>query len=315
MAKRLTVSEKEQISKSFINGESVISLSQKFNFSKLTIIRNLKNTLGDEKYQYFNKINNSKENKNNFISHDSRYDSNTTPKNNSSETINSSTNSIKEGLFTEVPFVEISPLGFEIDSLPQKELASVPLDKMEFPKVLYMIVDKNIELEIKFLKDYPEWDFLPKEDLNRKTIVLHHDLKAAKRLCKKDEKVIKVPNTNVFKIVAPILNSRGISRIIFNDQLIALWIYFLLNKLFIDKIFPSIDPLIKLAPIIKLTGNWIVSLTKKLTFDLLELFWIPIIKNKNNIVLKVIGKNMFFMILKIYLKAIFISINHKLPFF
>ena len=222
MAKRLTVSEKEQISKSFINGESVISLSQKFNFSKLTIIRNLKNNLGDEKYQYFNKINNSNENKNNFISHKSRYDSNTTPKNNSSETINSSTNSIKEELFTEVPFVEISPLGFEIDSLPQKELASVPLDKMEFPKVLYMIVDKNIELEIKFLKDYPEWDFLPKEDLNRKTIVLHHDLKAAKRLCKKDEKVIKVPNTNVFKIVAPILNSRGISRIIFNDQLIAL---------------------------------------------------------------------------------------------
>ena len=222
MAKRLTVAEKEQISKSFINGESVISLSQKFNFSKLTIIRNLKNTLGDEKYQYFNKINNSNENKNNFISHDSRCDANTTSKNNSSETINSSTNSIKEELFTEVPFVEISPLSFEIDSLPQKELASVPLDRMEFPKVLYMIVDKNIELEIKFLKDYPEWDFLPKEDLNRKTIVLHHDLKAAKRLCKKDEKVIKVPNTNVFKIVAPILNSRGISRIIFNDQLIAL---------------------------------------------------------------------------------------------
>ena len=203
-------------------GESVISLSQKFNFSKLTIIRNLKNTIGDEKYKYLNKINNDKENKNNFISHERFKDSNTITKNDTSETIKSSTNSFEEELFSEAPFVEISPLSFEIDSLPQKELASVPLDEMEFPKVLYMVVDKNIELEIKFLKDFPEWDFLPKEDLNRKTIVLHHDLKVAKRLCKKDEKVIKVPNTKVFKIVAPILNSRGISRIIFNDQLIAL---------------------------------------------------------------------------------------------
>ncbi len=222
MAKRLTVSQKEQISKSFIKGESVISLSQKFNFSKLTIIRNLKNTIGDEKYKYLNKINNDKENKNNFISHERFKDSNTITKNDTSETIKSSTNPFEEELFSEAPFVEISPLSFEIDSLPQKELASVPLDEMEFPKVLYMVVDKNIELEIKFLKDFPEWDFLPKEDLNRKTIVLHHDLKVAKRLCKKDEKVIKVPNTKVFKIVAPILNSRGISRIIFNDQLIAL---------------------------------------------------------------------------------------------
>ena len=101
-------------------------------------------------------------------------------------------------------------------------MASVPLDEIEFPKVVYMIVDKNIELETKLLKDYPEWDFLPREDLNRKILVLHNDLKATKRLCKKDEKVIKIPNPNIFKLVAPILYSRGISRIIFNDQLIAL---------------------------------------------------------------------------------------------
>ena len=28
-----------------------------------------------------------------------------------------------------------------------------------------MIVHKNIELEIEFLKDYPDWEFLPEEDL------------------------------------------------------------------------------------------------------------------------------------------------------
>ena len=43
-----------------------------------------------------------------------------------------------------------------------------------------------------------------------------------KEIITKDQKVIKVPNTNVFKIVAPLLNSRGISRIVSDDKLIAI---------------------------------------------------------------------------------------------
>ena len=88
--------------------------------------------------------------------------------------------------------------------------------------MVFMIVDKNIELEVKYLKDYPDWHFLSQLELNRKTIEIYLDLKIAKRFCKKDQKVIKVPNTNVFNLAAPILLSKGISRIISNDQLIAL---------------------------------------------------------------------------------------------
>ena len=53
-------------------------------------------------------------------------------------------------------------------------------------------------------------------------VEIYFDLNIAKRSCKKDQKVIKVPNTEVFKIVAPILTSRGISRIVSAEQLIAL---------------------------------------------------------------------------------------------
>ena len=85
-----------------------------------------------------------------------------------------------------------------------------------------MIVDKKIELEIKLLKDYPEWEFLPNDDLNRKTIEIYSDLKVAKRHCSKEQKVIKVPNTQVFKIAAPYLISKGISRIVIDELLISL---------------------------------------------------------------------------------------------
>ena len=77
-------------------------------------------------------------------------------------------------------FVELAPLEYEIENTPRKELSSIPIDQVEFPKVVYMVVDKNIELEIKLLKDYPEWEFLPNEDLNRKTIEIFFDLKTAK---------------------------------------------------------------------------------------------------------------------------------------
>ena len=84
-----------------------------------------------------------------------------------------------------------------------------------------MIVDKNIELVIKDLKDYPEWNFLSHDELNRKTIEIFLDIKMQKDFVK-EKKVIKVPNTDVFRIVAPILISKGISRIISHDKLIAL---------------------------------------------------------------------------------------------
>ena len=113
-------------------------------------------------------------------------------------------------------------MDFQIEALPQKDLSSVPISDVDFPKIVYMIVDKKIELEIKLLKEFPEWEFLSQNELNRKTIEIHYDLQTAKRLCSKEQKVIKVPNTNVFRIVAPILLSRGITRIVSSDNLIAL---------------------------------------------------------------------------------------------
>ena len=59
---------------------------------------------------------------------------------------------------------------------------------------------------------------------------------------------------------------------------------FLLKSILI--VLPKIEPLIKLKPKIKLTGNSTVSSNKKLTLLLFELFCIPIIKNKNKNVWK-----------------------------
>ena len=203
LAKRLSNKQKEEIANNFINGQTIEELSKNFNFTKLTITRNLKQVIGEDKFKELN----LKSKSNKKLIHRKE------------KTINQ----ISNGEFSQnETFLEIPPLNYEIDNEKQKDLSSTPISEMNFPKTVFMVVDKNIELEIKYLKDFPAWQFLSEEDLNRKTIEIFEDIKIAKNFCKKEQKVIKVPNTEVFRLVAPALISRGISRIISSDKLIAL---------------------------------------------------------------------------------------------
>ena len=200
---------KKEILNLFIESKySIDQLSKNFECTNATIIRNLKNELGNEKYQEIvssrNIRKNSKKSKKSIKSQENQK------------------NLIFNANETESEFVELAPIDYEIDNVPRKEISSVPIKDIEFPNIVYMIVNKNIELETKLLKDYPDWEFLPNEDLNRKTIEIYYDLKSARRACSKEQKVIKVPNTDVFRIVSPILISRGISRIVSAEKLIAL---------------------------------------------------------------------------------------------
>ena len=78
---------------------------------------------------------------------------------------------------------------------------------------------------------------------------------------------------------------------------------------------PVIEPVMKLTPTIKLIGKAIVSFLNKLTFLLVELFCIPIIKNKNKQELKVIEKIIFLNASDISYIAQYISnIDYKLYF-
>ncbi len=214
MAKRLTEIQKQEIIKNFTEGKTIDFLSEMFDCTKLTIIRNLKRNLGEKFYKELTESNQSR----------------------TQALINKRNNRKKKSNEKDIPdhnvtefdfqptanFVEIAPLNDQIENLPRKELSSVPLMDIDFPSIVYMIVDRKIELETKFLRDYPEWEFLPNEDLDRECIEIYNDLKTAKRLCNKEQKVLKVPNTDVFKLVSHFLIARGISRIVYSEQLIAL---------------------------------------------------------------------------------------------
>ena len=224
MAKRLTEIEKNEIKTLFINGEGLDFLMNKFEVSKLTIIRNLKKLLGENEYKNFlnRNIKSNKKNKNSKLKASSQKDIRQKNSNSKIKQDKSFFDSDNTDPFLDQPLIEITPLIQEISSDMQKDLSSIPISSMCFPKILYMTVDKNFELEIKPLKDFLDWNFLPQEDLKRKTIEVFLDVKEAKIKCNKDQKVIKIPNTNVFQIVNHILLSKGISRIVCGNNLVAL---------------------------------------------------------------------------------------------
>ena len=218
MAKRLSEEQKKSITNSFKEGKTIDQLAKEFSCTESTIVRNLKKFLGEKKFKELslkkksaekilklkqNKTDNGKNQK--ILSEEKK------------DFINE-----EEDYFSSSEFMEIIPLNEDIENMPQKDLSSLPISDIIFPNTVYMVVDKNIELKTKYLKEYPDWQFLSEDELNRKTIEIHNDLKSAKMVCNKEQKVIKVPNSNVFKIVAPILLSRGISRLVNADKLIAL---------------------------------------------------------------------------------------------
>ena len=224
MPKRLNDIQKKEITKRFLDGETLDFIANKFGYTKLTILRHVKKSIGLE---MFNNLNKSikpssedkiseKEVKINNVFEEIKEDNGNLQK----DLIDRKSND--ENFMENSSFMELVPLDLDIDNTDRKDLSSVPISQIDFPEIVYMIVDKKIELEIKLLKDYPEWHFLPEEDLQYKTIEIYFDLKVAKRDCKKDQKVIKVPNPNVFKIASKIIASRGITRIICDKQLISL---------------------------------------------------------------------------------------------
>ncbi len=227
MPKKVSEKEKQELVMAFLNGHAIEDLAEKFNISKITITRHLKKEISEHEYKEIIQKNKSLEKqpetnksqtenllKANFDNEDIKDNSND-PKILNENITSSNFEPIDS-------FFEIAPVDYEIDNSSRKELSSVSLSEVDFPRVVYMVVDKKIELEIKLLKDFPEWQFLPKDDLCRKTIEIFFDLDLAKRSCNKEQKVLKVPNTDVFRIASPVLIAKGISRIVCAENLIAL---------------------------------------------------------------------------------------------
>jgi len=206
LPRKVSELEKKAILDSFISGMDIKQIAKIHKYSPATISRQLKKILKNDDFEDI-KINNTKFN---------NKDLKKSLKENSIEN-----NNIEQEINSEEIF-EILPIINGLDLNTQKELASEPIIDAKLPEVVYIVVDKKIELIPKLLRDYPEWSYMPEEDLKRVTLEIFADQKHAKKYCSKNEKIIKIPNSKVFIMASKSLKSKGISRIIFDDLLLSL---------------------------------------------------------------------------------------------
>ena len=259
VSRRLTRIDKIEILEEFRSGETANNLSKKYNCSANTINRTVKTLLTKEEYILLKekrlKIKKTKikeyeihetnkesevledgkcqlkysldseddkidlKYKNNNIDHKIRLESNNIKSfpNDKADVVDLDSN------YYENKFEEIVPLlsSFGFDTKEQK-VDCKNLDMVTLPDSLYMLVDKKIELESSSISDLPEWSFLPESELERRAILLFPNKRSASRNCSKNQKVLKIPDTGIFKISKPYLLSKGITRLIIEDSLISL---------------------------------------------------------------------------------------------
>ena len=248
--RRLTKTQKTEILESYRSGANTNSLAEKYNCTTNTINRTVKTLLTESEYTILKKqrlrMNNKKvelvnkqileDKKDEFkknIKNDDDIDVNENEGNSTFSSIDSDHSlyhskdeKIKDNEYRkniENNFEEIEPLitNFDFDLDKQKSNYEI-LNYESLPESVYMIVDKKVELDMQPIADMPEWDFLPENELKRNAILLFSNQRAAKRSCSRNQRVIKIPNTNVFQISKTYLISKGITRLILEDSIIAL---------------------------------------------------------------------------------------------
>jgi len=212
LPKKVSESQKKAILDAFKKGMNISEISRSYNFSPVTITRQLKKFLSKTDFEDIKSKNLKlfqKNSENNFAENKEIFDN----------VINEET--LKDNPCEESNF-EIVPIIQDIEITKQKDLTSKPLKEANLPNVVYMLIDKNIELAPKLLGDYPQWGFMSDDELKRYTIEIFSDQKSAKKHCHKNQKLIKIPNPKVFVIASKNLRLKGITRIIFDDLLLSI---------------------------------------------------------------------------------------------
>jgi len=101
-------------------------------------------------------------------------------------------------------------------------VAVQPLTACDFPDSLYMLVDKTVELQARPLREFTELGQLPPDEEELQALQLFANPRQAKRHCGRTQRVIKMPDPEVFRRRASYLQVKGITRLVVEGNLYAL---------------------------------------------------------------------------------------------
>ncbi len=105
----------------------------------------------------------------------------------------------------------------------QQFMQVLPLDQASIPRVCYLVVDRSAELVLRPLKDFGDMGQVPPGRDQVLTLPIFDNPRVAKRFANaRTERVIKIPDSQVFHKTADKLRSKGITYLYIDGQLYSL---------------------------------------------------------------------------------------------
>ena len=119
-------------------------------------------------------------------------------------------------------FHEVAVLPVDLPQVTTQQVICRPFASELLPDSVYMLVDKTVELDPRPLSEFPELGLSDPSEQQRQALCLYASPRAAKRQCGRSQRVIKVPDTQVFEQTTSYLLARGITHLVVEGSLFAL---------------------------------------------------------------------------------------------
>ncbi len=109
------------------------------------------------------------------------------------------------------------------EAIPSFVLQVRPFAEAELPKNCYLVIDKMAELIVLPLKAFAPSDTIPETEVQEKTLPIFDNHRVAKRFSHRNQRVIKVPDSNIFYKTIGALKAKGITRIFLDGSVFSLY--------------------------------------------------------------------------------------------
>ncbi|WP_448599311.1 hypothetical protein [Thermoleptolyngbya sp.] len=97
-----------------------------------------------------------------------------------------------------------------------------PLSEAKLPKSCYLVVDRTSDLVTRPLKDFAGLGLIPDDQEEERTLPVFDNHRVAKRYVRRMQRVVKVPDGQVFLKASPYLQAKGITRLLIDGRVYSL---------------------------------------------------------------------------------------------
>ncbi|MEO1148914.1 MAG: hypothetical protein AAFY26_25400, partial [Cyanobacteria bacterium J06638_22] len=98
----------------------------------------------------------------------------------------------------------------------------LPLTDAKLPRTCYLVVDRTAELITRPLSDFAELGQIPEVEAKERTLPVFDNHRIAKRFMRRAQRIVKIPDSQMFFKTRSYLQAKGITRLLVDGQIYTL---------------------------------------------------------------------------------------------